>query len=125
MKLLKPIKKYQPEMTKKEYKAVSELLQNRSVNYVRKRICGELLGKGMYRDVFVLKAYPSYVVKIERNMSIGNFANAMEWRNFINNQEWTQLGPWLAPCEFINQTGTILIQERVYSDGKKRKDYPS
>lgn len=111
-------------MTKKVEKEILSLINGKSVNQVHKRLCGELLGKGVYRDVYVFKKYPEYVIKIERDMTRANFANVTEFRNYIQNQDWTFLSDWLAPCELINQTGSILIQERVYWDGKRRKDYP-
>jgi hypothetical protein len=91
---------------------------------VEKRMCGELLGRGVHRDVYVLKQDPRYVVKIERDPSTGSFANVTEWRNYINNKEWKFLGDWLAPCELINETGQVLIQRRVSREGKTKKDYP-
>lgn len=111
-------------MTKRQYKEVLELLSGKTVNQVHKTLCGELLGTGCYRDVYVFKQFPDYVIKIERDMSTGNFANAMEFRNYINNKDWNLLSGWLASCELINVTGSVLIQERVYWDGKRRKDYP-
>lgn len=87
-------------------------------------LCGEKIGEGLYRDVYVLKQNPKYVVKVETDPSRTTFANVTEWRNYINNKDWTFLEKWLASCEAINETGQILIQERVSWDGKKRKDYP-
>lgn len=105
-------------------KDLAGLLTN-SINVTRRNICGELIDYGLYRDVYVLKQNPDYVVKIERDMSEANFANATEWRNFINNRDWAFLSEWLAPCELINETSQIMIQRRVYWEGKKRKDYPT
>lgn len=105
-------------------KDVAGLLSS-SVGKTKKNICGALLGRGLYRDVYVLKQNPDYVVKIERDMSHGMFANATEWRNYINNKDWNFLSEWLAPCELINETSQIMIQQRVYWDGKRRKDYPT
>src|SRR5687768_12087626 len=92
----------------------------------RKKYCGKKLGSGLYRDVYIFKPDDRYVVKIERNMGTGAFANATEWRNYINNRQWTQLGPWLAPCEAISNSGQILIQQRAVRivDGGS-KEYPS
>lgn len=111
-------------MTKKLEKDILALINGKSVNQVYKCLCGELLGKGVYRDVYVFKKYPAYVIKIERDMTRANFANVTEFRNYIQHKDWKFLSDWLAPCEIINQTGSILIQERVTWDGKRRKDYP-
>jgi len=101
------------------------LVKCKSVNAAKQLLCGELLGTGIYRDVYVLKQNPEYVVKIERDMSTGAFANATEWRNYINNREWTWFSCWLAPCELITEYGNVLIQRRVRTEGKLKKDYPT
>lgn len=95
------------------------------VNDIVKELCGDKIGAGVYRDVFFLKADQGYVVKVERDMSRAMFANVTEFRNYVNNKDWDLLRDWMAPCEGINQTGQILIEERVYWDGKKCKDYPT
>lgn len=78
---------------------------------------GELLGKGCYREVSVFKFNPEYVIKFEFGNERGMFCNVAEWRNFINAKE-TPLEKWLAPCEFINETGQLLIQKRVEFNDK-------
>ncbi len=97
-------------------------LKGKKVNQTIKLICGDKIGSGAHRDVYILKQNPEYVVKIERDMSNGNFANVTEWRNYIDNKYWTWFEQWLAPCEMINETGQILIQRRVVPG--RRKDYP-
>lgn len=111
-------------MTKKQEKGIHLLMDKKTVNQVVRKLCGELLGKGLYRDVYVFKQFPDCVIKIERDMNTGIFANVAEWRNYNNNYGWDFLGKWLAPCVTINQTGQVMVQERVNWDGKKRKDYP-
>lgn len=110
-------------MKKINFKELHHNFRGNNPNTIANRICGELIGKGLYRDVYVFKQNPDYVVKIERDMAIGNFANATEWRNYINNKEWKWLEQWLAPCELINLTGQILIQQRV--EHRPRKFYPT
>lgn len=105
-------------------KSLVKKIENKTVPQIRKLICGELIGLGLYRNVYVLKDNPAYVVKIENDMRHCVFANATEWMNYINNKEFKFLEEWLAPCEMISQTGQVLIQQRVYRDGKKKKDYP-
>lgn len=109
-------------MTNKERNRIQQLLTGKSINAIVKHVCGELIAKGLYRDVYVLKSNPEYVVKIERDMSHAQFANVTEWRNYIDAREWEWFANWLAPCEMINQTGQVLIQRRVTPG--KRKDYP-
>ncbi len=109
-------------MTSKQTTEIGKLLQNSSIAKIKKKLCGELLGSGLCRDVYVLKQYPDFVVKIEADMSKGTFANVTEWRNYINNLEWKWFSKWLAPCMLIDTTGRVLIQKRVYH--RQRKDYP-
>lgn len=107
---------------KLNHNKIIKIISGKTVNQVKKLICGEQLGEGLYRDVYVLKQDANYVVKIERSMAACDFANATEFRNYINNKELKSFSQWLAPCELISQTGQVMIQRRV-SHGK-RKDYP-
>lgn len=112
---------------KKKYPSVSSITNGiigmRTMQAIMKKFCGEQLGTGLYRDVFVLKQNPNYVVKIIRDPGDGSFANIMEWRNFANHRHDNVLGPYLASCEMINETGTFMVQERTYPG--PRKDYPT
>lgn len=111
-------------MKKSILKTIHELCGGKKFNTTVRLICGEKIGAGLYRDVYVLKQDSNYVVKVERDMSTGNFANVTEWRNYIENKEWTYIKDWLAPIELITETGQILIQRRVTLEGKKCKDFP-
>lgn len=99
-----------------------KLIEGKSIKQVIKLICGEKLGSGLNRDVYILKQNENFVVKIERDMSKSSFANACEWRNYIDNREWKWLSKWLAPCELINTYGDVLIQSRIYHPEKR--EYP-
>lgn len=88
-------------------------ITHKSVSAFCEKHCGQHLGSGLYRDVYVFKQDHKYVVKIERDMTTGAFANVTEWRNWINNKDWEAFSKWLAPCTSINETGQILIQRRV------------
>lgn len=85
-------------------------------------LCGQHIGSGLYRDVYVLKQDHRWVVKVERDMTTGVFANVTEWRNWIMNKEFTRVSKFLAPCVSINEYGNVLIQRRVRRviDGDKR-----
>lgn len=93
-------------------KALAEV-SHLSLRTIMRHICGEQLGEGLFRDVYVMKQDKRFVVKVERDMSTGMFANATEWRNYVDNHEDQQIGPWLAPCEAVNETGQILIMRRI------------
>lgn len=98
-------------------------IKGKGLKGIMRAICGERIGGGVYRDVYIYKPNPNFVVKVERDMSTGQFANATEWRHWCDLKDWTALSKYLAPCEIINATGQILIQRRIIH--KRRKDYPS
>lgn len=103
--------------------AFEKTINFRSASSVKRIVCGKFLDYGLFRDVYVCKQNPRYVVKIERDMSLGQFANVTEWRNFIDNERFTKFVKWLAPCRFISENGQFLIQDRVYI--KPFSSYPS
>lgn len=78
-----------------------------------KRHCGELLNWGVHRQVYVYRYDPRFVVKIEPDPSWGNFANASEWRNWVDNQDDQILGPFLCPIHSISETGQIMLMVRA------------
>lgn len=110
----------------RKYKTINQVLKmftGGGTNTVVRRFCGELLGSGVYRDVYVLKQNPKYVVKIVKTRMLANFPNVSEWRNYIDNKH-SAVGKWLAPLEFINLSGSIMVQQRANWEGKEKSDYP-
>lgn len=85
---------------------MSELLYNEA----RSLLCGDRIGQGSAREVFVLRTNPEYVVKIET--AGGSFQNVAEWEiwSFVNGGP---LQKWFAPCEMISNCGVMLVQRRV------------
>lgn len=85
-------------------------------------MCGEYLGGGCGREVYVCRVDPDFVVKIETG--VGRFQNPMEWR------VWQEMcdkpeGNWLAPCVSISPNGAVLIQRRTDPLRKREmKKYP-
>jgi len=73
-------------------------------------LCGDKLGEGTTRRVYVCRLNEQYVVKVEPRGTA--FQNVEEWKAW-----WWACGHqkrhWLAPCEFISPCGLILIQQRV------------
>lgn len=93
------------------------------ISKIIKKFAGEQLGCGGYRDVYVLKDAPRYVIKIERDMTTANFCNACEWRNYINHRG-TRIEKYFAPCYGINEAATFLIQGRLTKMSDDKKDFP-
>ncbi len=100
-------------------KEIEKIIGGKSLPKIIKLLCGERIGFGCYRDVYILKHNSGYVVKIESDPSNGMFANVTEWRNFINNKEWAFLSDCLAPCELISEDGRVLIQRRITFKSKE------
>ncbi len=75
-------------------------------------MCGKWLGGGISRGVYVLGIDPSLVIKVETAST--SFQNAMEWEvwNSLEREETTAMD-WFAPCHYISECGTILIQART------------
>ena len=103
---------------------ILKALSGKDVNSIIKDICGKKVSSGTYRDVYEVKGSKRYVIKVERNMSEGQFANVTEWRNYIDNKDWYLLKRYLVPCCAINETGQVLIQRRVSQKGMTLKDMP-
>ena len=87
--------------------------KNQKLSLVVKNLCGQHLGSGLFRDVYVFKQDHKWVIKIERDTNNGAFANATEWRNWINNAEFSKMAKFLAPCLTISEYSNVLIQRRV------------
>lgn len=105
---------------------MKKLFFGKTTNGIIRNICGKKLGEGVHRTVYQHKYYPNLVVKIEHSVHNADFANVTEWRNYINNREWKFLADFLAPCEAINETGEILIQQKTepLKRGQAPKEVP-
>lgn len=73
-------------------------------------LCGDKLGEGQNRKVYVCRLDEAYVIKIEPRGT--QFQNVEEWRAWWWAQG-TSKARWLAPCKFISPCGLLLIQARV------------
>lgn len=78
-------------------------------------LCGEKLGSGSFRDVFLCAVDHSLVVKVEHG------SREEDWRQFHNFREWLfweseyekSVRKWLAPCIKLSPDGRLLLQKRV------------
>lgn len=76
-------------------------------------MCGDFLGAGVAREVFVLATDETKVIKIEH--AARSFQNVEEWGvwhgieyNFAS--KWRK---WFAPCHYIGPAGAVLVQSRT------------
>lgn len=72
--------------------------------------CGEKLGEGVSRTVFVMRMNPTKVIKLDKGD--GRFQNIMEHKTW-KDAEGTVLEQYLAPVLDISANGKVLIMERV------------
>lgn len=90
-----------------------------------KKYCGDFIGSGIYRDVYIFKHDDRFVVKLERDIYKNglSFQNVGEWRNWCEHLHYDAVAKFLAPCLTINRSGQILIQRRATRpiDGDNRK----
>lgn len=73
-------------------------------------MCGDLIGSGIHRDVFVYNMDPRYVVKIQNDSS--EFSNILEFEVWGYVKE-TEYAKFFAPCTWMSANGRILIQRRT------------
>lgn len=93
----------------------------RTYDSIYKRFCGEKIGFGMYRDVYLLKDNPYWVLKFEKADS-KRWCNIAEWLAYDQFRWYAKLAQYLAPNYFIEGSGRILIQRRVKH--KDISEYP-
>lgn len=75
-------------------------------------MCGDLLGSGASRDVYVFAPDPRFVIKIETGAQ--SFSNIREWDLWHDAQHMgPEVSKWLAPCVAISACGTVLQQRRT------------
>ena len=86
-------------------------------------MCGEELGSGISREVFVYLGNPEYVIKAEVNTT-DRFQNVMEYNFWQDACGCNEILKWIAPCIRISPHGNWLLQARTmpvsHAEIKKR-----
>lgn len=83
-------------------------------------LCGSLIAEGSARKVYHCKPNSRLVVKIERAArSFQNVAESEIWSFVMGDKEMQK---WFAPCVFISNAGTVLIQDKV--EPLRQRDLP-
>ena len=90
-----------------------------SVKGTIRRWCGDLISRGLNRDVYVLKYNPKWVVKIQRTV---HFDNVVEYKIWDAVRFAPADSKWFAECLTISETGLVLIQRRI--EHKSISEYP-
>lgn len=73
-------------------------------------LCGEYLGEGISREVYVYRPNPTFVIKLQTLTH--SFDNATEW-DVWNRVKDTEHAKWFAPCHHISPNGIWMIQKRT------------
>lgn len=76
-------------------------------------LCGEMLGAGISREVFVYDNNDEFVIKVETEADY-RFQNVTEYNFWNDVREWPEVLRWIAPCVRISPHGNYLMQERTY-----------
>jgi hypothetical protein len=74
-------------------------------------LLGDIIGAGIGRRVFENSLDKSLVFKVE-DCNGSRFQNVLEWETW-QNAKGTKLERWLAPCDWISHSGSILLQRRT------------
>jgi hypothetical protein len=73
--------------------------------------CGELLGSGVSRQVYLYVPNPTdTVIKLQTDT---RFQNQREWAVLESVKEAPELRKWFAPCICISDLGVWMLQERT------------
>lgn len=86
-------------------------LSNRVLNELLHFVAGEALGADMTREVYAHPQNPDWVIKIENK--VATFQNVKEWEFWKEYNRHATIAKWLAPCHFISESGSFLIQSRT------------
>jgi hypothetical protein len=73
-------------------------------------LCGDLIARGMSREVYSCRIDPDCVVKCEETSSW--FQNVAEWQVWQRVKD-TEHSRWFAACRWISPSGAVLIMERT------------
>lgn len=76
-------------------------------------LCGDKIGSGVHRDVFVCKLLPEMVVKVETNTGYRDFPNMREMKFWCDHQHLPEVAKWLAPCTYLSPDARVMLQRRV------------
>lgn len=90
------------------------------MNELESFVCGEFLGSGIARDVYVFVQDNTRVIKIAKDKG-GQMHNLVEWTIWDELKD-TKQGKWLAPCIDVSDCGKYLIMKRA--EKGRHKDYP-
>lgn len=108
------------------FKYISDLVINRQdvAMDIIELFCGEYLGGGISRDVFVFNFDPKWVVKVENDDADGdNWAEWRVWQSVAFTIDGTK--DWFADCGWICSTGRVMLQRRTKPlETKVEKHYP-
>lgn len=81
-------------------------------------LCGDVIGRGSFRDVFQYNLNPNWVVKIQKNNS--EFSNIKEFEIWCH-VKGTEFEKYFAPCYWMSPDGRVLLQHKTKPITKTRK----
>lgn len=87
-----------------------------SIRYIKRFLCGEKIGSGVYRQVYQCKLNRNYVVKIQPAPA---FENQLEYRIWKEIGHIDDYAKYFAEVIWMNNTGTVLIMKKIKVIGHK------
>lgn len=81
-------------------------------------LCGELLGEGVHRKVYVYRPDNTLVIKCATEDPTGNIVESEIWYMVKD----TSIAKWFAPIEYISRCGMFMLQRRV--EHRPKNEYP-
>lgn len=81
-------------------------------------LCGEFLGEGVHRKVYVYRPDETLVIKCAIEDPTGNIIESEIW----DMVKETSIARWFAPVEAISRCGMYMLQKRV--EHRPKEEYP-
>tara|TARA_B110000503_G_scaffold108036_1_gene161522 strand:- start:213 stop:668 length:456 start_codon:yes stop_codon:yes gene_type:complete len=86
-------------------------------------LCGDFIGSGIARDVYVYAMNSNYVVKIDNSDDSGhNFNEYNVWTNVVNQPKYAK---WFAPILWSSSDHRIIVQKKTKPITQLPKELPS
>ena len=108
-----------------KYQEINNLISDfpETVHDLIDLFCGEYIGSGTTRSVYVFRYDPEWVIKIENDNACGdNWAEWRVWSTVCHTTDGTK--DWFAECGWISTGGKVMLQRRTKPLSTREKHIP-